>query len=196
MKKPEVEGFPSFKYTLIKTERLVLRASRKTDFKKWCEVRARNESYLKPFEPEWSDNWNTRRVFSRRVSRQEKEWINGLAYSYLVFERGSQDIIGGMNVNAVNRGAAQFASLGYWVSEDKQGQGLMSEAMSGIIFFCFYILNLDRLNAATLEKNEKSIRLLKSKGFEEEGFARKYIEIEGRRQDHLLFGLNKTGSGT
>ena len=64
------------------------------------------------------------------------------------------------------------------------------------VLLLFYILNLDRLNAATLEKNEKSIRLLKSKGFEEEGFARKYIEIEGRRQDHLLFGLNKTGSST
>ncbi|MAQ71880.1 MAG: 30S ribosomal protein S5 alanine N-acetyltransferase [Alphaproteobacteria bacterium] len=192
MIRPEVEGFPSFKYTLVKTERLLMRAPRKTDFKKWHDIRSANKEYLKPFEPEWSDNWNTRRVFSRRVNRQEKEWVNGLAYSFLLIEKGSQNIIGGININGINRGAAQFASLGYWISENMQGQGLMSEAMSAIIFFSFYILNLERLNAATLEKNEKSIQLLKSKGFEKEGFARQYVEIDGRRQDHILFGLNKT----
>ena len=189
--KPEIEGFPSFKYTAIKTPRLIMRAPRKTDFKDWCRVRGQNEKHLKPYEPEWSANWNTRRVFSRRVNRQEKEWCNALAYSFLICDRQSKDIIGGMNINAVNRGAAQFASLGYWIAEDWQGKGLMSEAMSAIIFFCFYILKLERINAATLEKNDRSINLLLSKGFEEEGLAKKYVEIDGVRRDHILFGLNK-----
>jgi len=31
--------------------------------------------------------------------------------------------------------------------------------------------------------------LLKSLGFEEEGYAKKYLQINGAWQDHVLFGL-------
>jgi ribosomal-protein-alanine N-acetyltransferase len=46
------------------------------------------------------------------------------------------------------------------------------------------------MNAATLPHNRKSQTMLLRLGFSEEGFAKKYIQIDGRRQDHILYGLD------
>ena len=45
------------------------------------------------------------------------------------------------------------------------------------------------LEAACLPSNEASIRLLRRSGFTEEGYARRYLKINGVWQDHLLFAL-------
>ena len=99
-------------------------------------------------------------------------------------------MIGGMNVNNICRGAAQYATLGYWISEDHQGQGYMSEALRLTLQFCFERLKLHRVNAACLPNNARSENLLRRAGFKHEGFAEKYISINGAWRDHVLYGLN------
>ena len=47
----------------------------------------------------------------------------------------------------------------------------------------------NRLEAACLPRNTASIRLLEKVGFSREGYARKYLCIDGRWQDHVLYGL-------
>jgi len=51
---------------------------------------------------------------------------------------------------------------------------------------------LHRLEAACLPANEPSRRLLARVGFTEEGHARAYLKINGRWEDHLLFGMVAT----
>ena len=48
---------------------------------------------------------------------------------------------------------------------------------------------LRRMEAACLPHNAASIRLLEKTGFEREGYAREYLCIDGRWQDHLLYAL-------
>jgi len=49
-------------------------------------------------------------------------------------------------------------------------------------------LHLHRLEAACIPVNLASIRLLTKCGFRQEGLARRYLKINGRWEDHLLFG--------
>lgn len=186
-----IEGFPSYKYTLIKTPHLSIRTPKKTDWQDWIEVRSRNKKHLTPFEPKWNEGWDERKWFTRKLARQEKEWKEDHGYAFLLFERPSGSLIGGININNVSRGAAQYGWLGYWIDKDKEGQSLMYEGLDAILRFSFSVLKLKRMNAATLKKNARSQKLLKRLGFEEEGFAKAYVEIDGVRQDHILFGLNK-----
>ncbi len=186
-----IEGFPSYKYTLIKTPRLALRAPRKTDWKDWIKVRSCNKNHLIPFEPKWNTGWDERKYFTQRLSRQEKEWKDDHAYAFLLFERPSGTLVGGININSVCRGAAQYGWLGYWIDVERQGQSLMYEGLDAVIRFGFSVAKLQRINAATLPNNMRSRKLLERLGFEEEGLAKAYVEIEGKRQDHVLYGLNK-----
>ena len=183
-------GWPP-EYPKLETERIYLRPPMDADNVLWRELRRRNQVYLQPFEPTWPENALLDSFFRRRLRYQQKEWLNDRNYSLLVFTRDDL-MIGGMNINNVSRGAAQFASLGYWIDKDHQNQGYMKDVLQLTLSFCFSFLRLERVNAATLPDNTASQRVLQRAGFIEEGFAKAYIQINGIRQDHVLFGLNKT----
>ena len=65
----------------------------------------------------------------------------------------------------------------------------MTAAVRAVITIAFDSLHLNRVEAACLPNNTASIRLLEKVGFAREGYARRYLCIDGRWQDHLLFGL-------
>lgn len=166
-----------------------LRPAELADYPQWADVRARNQEYLKPYEPAWPTACLTPEFFKRRIERLSREWAGDHTYAFLIFKKDGE-LIGGININNVTRGAGQMASLGYWLDESHQGQGLMSQAAHAALHYAFTVLGLARMNAATLVHNEKSRNMLLRLGFVEEGCARAYIQIDGRRQDHILYGLN------
>jgi ribosomal-protein-alanine N-acetyltransferase len=65
----------------------------------------------------------------------------------------------------------------------------MSAAVRALAPFAFETLKLRRVEAACLPRNLASIRLLEKAGFVREGYAREYLCIDGRWQDHLLYAL-------
>ncbi len=69
------------------------------------------------------------------------------------------------------------------------GKGYMAAAVRAVVVFAFDTLHLNRIEAACLPHNQASIGLLEKVGFRREGYARKYLCIDGRWQDHLLYGL-------
>ena len=62
-----------------------------------------------------------------------------------------------------------------------------------ILSFAFDDLKLRRVEAAALPGNARSIHLLEKCGFKREGYAREYLEINGVREDHILFGCLPQG---
>jgi len=173
----------------IKTLRLSLRPGELADFPQWKTVRQRSFPYLKPFEPTWPDGCLTADFFDRRVKRLASEWAHDRTYAFLIFLQDGT-LVGGININNVCRGAANYGSLGYWLDEQAQGNGYMTEAADAVLDYAFRVLHFSRMNAATLPHNHKSRAMLQRLNFAEEGFARNYIQIDGRRQDHVLYGLN------
>lgn len=180
---PQLEGF-----------RVDLRFPDLADYVPWADVRRRNQAFLTPYEPQWSSDALSQDFFIRRLKRQQQEWQAGRGAFFLIHHKISKDIIGGINLNDIRMGAARHASLGYWLDEDSQGQGYMTEAGLLVMNYAFGILNLRRLNAACLVDNQPSIKLLTTLGFEEEGFAKQYLQINGNWQDHRLFGLASSAS--
>jgi [ribosomal protein S5]-alanine N-acetyltransferase len=77
------------------------------------------------------------------------------------------------------------------MGREHAGKGLMTEAVGVIIPFVFDTLGLHRIHAAFLPDNAASRRVLEKNGFKEEGFAEKYLQIDGKWCDHVLFGLTR-----
>lgn len=174
----------------LETGELILRPARIEDCDEWIDVRRKNKAYLEPFEPCWPDGCLTEEFFIRRVERLNRDWRADYTYAFLIFEKENQALIGGININNVMRGAGQMGSLGYWIDEDYQGRGWMTQSTRAVLTFAFSSLRLARMNAATLPHNQKSRNMLARLGFVEEGFAKAYIQINGKREDHVLYGLN------
>lgn len=175
---PVLEGF-----------RIILKPPAMDDFKQWRQVRLENSDFLKPFQPEWAEDCLTKTGFEKRIAGKIREYNNGRGAFFVIHHKVSKKIIGAINLNDIRMGAAHHASLGYWVAKSWEGQGFMSEAGNLVIDHAFNILKLRRINAACLPNNHRSANLLLRLGFEEEGYAKAYLQINGRWQDHRLFGL-------
>ena len=82
-----------------------------------------------------------------------------------------------------------MANLGYWQGAPHEGNGYMREAVRTTCEWMFHMGGLERIEAGTLVDNQRSQALLRAVGFKEEGLARAYLQINGKRHDHVLFGL-------
>jgi len=173
----------------LEGERVFLRPAQPRDWREWAELRERSREFLTPWEPTWPADALTRASFLRRVRRQAAEWRGDEAYSFLVFERDSAKVAGGIGLTNVRRGVAQMGTMGYWVGRPFARRGYTSEAARLTLSFAFGQLGLHRVEAACIPTNEASRGVLEKVGFRHEGYARGYLRIDGRWADHLLFAI-------
>ena len=142
---------------------LRLRAPRLSDHAEWAELRERSRNFLAAWEPIWPADELSRESFRRRIKRYAEEMRRDEA-----------------------------ATLGYWIGAPYTQQGHMGAAVRLALSFAFGHLGLQRVEAACLPHNEASIRLLERVGFRKEGLARRYLCINGRWQDHVLYAILST----
>lgn len=166
-----------------------LRYPASADFDAWAELRGASRAFLTPWEPTWPHDDLTRPAYRRRLRRYARDTRDDRAYPFFIFETASGRLAGGLTLSNVRRGVAQTCSLGYWAGERFAGQGLISDAVRAILPFCFGTLGLHRVEAACLESNLPSRRVLAAAGFQGEGLARRYLRIDGQWRDHLLFAV-------
>ncbi len=172
--------------------RVILRMGDPADWRAWRFTREMSRDFLTPWEPTWPPNALHYGFFCGLLRRNWRDWRQGKAYAFLIFLRGQDNkagtLIGGINLNDVQRGIAQKGTLGYWMGQAYMGQGLMTEAGGLVCDFAFQTLRLHRIEAGCLPHNDASKALLKRLGFEEEGYAKAYLQINGKWQDHVLWG--------
>lgn len=168
-----------------------LRHPRPEDYQAWAQLRHESRAFLEPWEPIWPVDDLDRSSYRLRLKRYAQDISADFAYPFFIFLARERQLVGGINLSNIRRGVAQTATIGYWMGASYAGQGLMTHALRGVIHFAFADLMLHRLEAACLPENEPSRRLLLRAGFEEEGYARRYLKIAGRWQDHRLFGLSR-----
>jgi ribosomal-protein-alanine N-acetyltransferase len=166
-----------------------LRTPQMGDFPVWASLREESRAFLTPWEPTWPMDDLTRASFRRRIRRYIQDIREDSAYPFFVFRTDDNAFLGGITLSNVRRGVTQSASLGYWIGETYAKQGFMNAAVSAAMPFVFDQLRLHRLEAACLPSNTASIRLLEKVGFTREGFARRYLRINGVWQDHFLYAM-------
>ena len=173
----------------IRGERVLLRAPTSSDYPQWAKLREDSRAFLAAWEPIWPADDLTKMSFRRRIKRYQREIRNGTGYPFFVFSPDGETLFGGLTLAQVQRGVTQSSVLGYWMGAPYAGKGFMTAAVRAVIGFAFDSLHLNRVEAACLPNNTASIRLLEKVGFAREGYARRYLCIDGRWQDHLLYGL-------
>ena len=143
-----------------------------------------NRSRLRPLEPDRPDDFYTVEFQRDRLSGQlEGRWLFGIV--------DGDELAGTIGVNNTIRGPLQSANIGYWIDRPRQGRGLATSAVAGVVEFAFGEAGLHRVEAGTLPDNIASQRVLEKNGFERIGLARRYLLIGGEWRDHILFQKTK-----
>lgn len=164
-----------------------LRPPQSGDHAEWAALRETSRAFLTPWEPIWPSDDLTRSSFRRRLKRYADDQRNDLAYAFMIFRSADDALVGGITLANVRRGVAQAGSIGYWIGEPFARHGYMTAAVRALMSFSFQTLRLHRLEAACIPSNAASVGLLERAGFTREGYARRYLCINGIWQDHLLY---------
>jgi [ribosomal protein S5]-alanine N-acetyltransferase len=168
---------------------VVLRPIRYSDRKDWERVRARNTGWLQqweatrpPGEPEVAPL--TFRGMVRDLRRQASA---GRCLPLVLSVR--DEFAGQITVNNIVGGSARFASVGYWIDRRFAGRGYMPIAVALTSDYCLFGLRLHRLEIAIRPENTASLRVVEKLGYEEYGYAARYLHIDGDWRDHRLFSI-------
>lgn len=168
----------------LETSRLILRSPKASDAEALVHFYKINSKHLSPWETALD-------LKPAAVKSMFKTWAKerrmGASVRFFIFTRENpNEIIGLCNFTQIFRGGFQACYLGYKLSKKHEGQGLMKEALEASIHFMFNEIGLHRIMANYMPKNIRSANLLSNLGFRIEGYAPKYLLINGAWEDHVL----------
>jgi len=119
-------------------------------------------------------------VTSKYESGGEPEW--GIVY------KGDRRFVGTCGIVSWEPHHAR-AELGYALSRDYWGRGLMAEAVGAMISFGFRAMNLNRVEARCIAENVASARAMEKAGMVYEGTLRQRELIKGEHRDIKVYSI-------
>ncbi|MDD9891306.1 MAG: GNAT family N-acetyltransferase [Gammaproteobacteria bacterium] len=151
-----------------------------------------NEEHLKKWSPSVPKGHHTIESWQRRLTERELEHKGGLSAHFIGTDEEESHVIGSCSLSNIVRGVFQACHMGYSIAERYQGQGYMKKIVRHAISYAFNDMKLHRIMANHMPENERSAALLKSLEFEREGYAKDYLLINGKWEDHVLNALINT----
>jgi [ribosomal protein S5]-alanine N-acetyltransferase len=176
------EQFPS-----LETERLVLRAVRPSD------VTAVYALFSDPIVTRYYglETFTDFEQAAQRVAAHRQNYQRRRGIRWAITRRDDNDMLIG-TIGLMNMRANSFnAAIGYDLAPAYWRRGIMSEVVTAVLDFSFYVMALNRIEAFVVPENTPSINLLQKLGFTNEGLMREYGYWERKFHDLYLFSLLK-----
>lgn len=150
-------------------------------------LQLRNKDFFIKTAPTQPENFYTLDAQLEYIKNGIQQQENGQRYGFGIFLKENDLLVGNIMLAAIIRGPLQSCIMGYSLDQQYNDRGYTSEAVRLVLDFAFNELKLFRVEAGVMPSNIGSIRVLEKAGFVREGLTRKNIEINGKREDHLLF---------
>lgn len=165
-----------------------LRVAKMRDSKQLEKLILGNRPWLRPWEatnPESPNSFDVRGQL-RGLLRQLDDQ-SGMPF---VIEVQGQ-VQGQLNVANVMYGSVSSAVLGYWVSPEVAGRGVMPVSVALVTDYLMDQVGLHRVEINVRPENAASLRVIQKLGFRYEGLKQRYIHINGDWRDHYVFAITK-----
>ncbi|MFM2590223.1 ribosomal protein S5-alanine N-acetyltransferase [Vibrio sp. TBV020] len=168
---------------------IVIRTAEPTDGKLISNYFKTNRAHLKEWEPKREDAFYTESGWTQRLVKLNELHRMGLGYYILILHRESKEMLGTVSFSNLSRFPFHACNLGYSLADSAQGRGVMTRAVKLAVSYMFEIQNMHRIMASYMPRNKRSEQVLERVGFQKEGFAEKYLLINGQWEDHNLTSL-------
>lgn len=145
----------------------------------------RNRTYLREWLP-WVDGTqssaDTANFIASAVKQHEE--TNGF-HMGIWFKHSLVGVVGLHELNAQHR----KTSLGYWLSEDMQGRGIISKAVHAVVEHLIRDLKMNRVEIKCAIENRKSRAIPERLGFKLEGTLRDVEWLGDHFNDHAVYAV-------
>lgn len=165
-----------------------LRPLRRRDQSAWMALRALNSTWLEPWDATSPvPVQGPRPTFGEFVRALNRQARSGSALPFALDFEGR--LVGQLTVSSVTYGSLCSAAIGYWVSRDVAGRGIMPTAVALATDHCFGPVGLHRVEVNIRPENAPSLRVVEKLGFRDEGLRERYLHIGDEWCDHRTFAL-------
>jgi ribosomal-protein-alanine N-acetyltransferase len=172
--------------TVYETERLILKALDKSYTELVIDYYLRNKLFLEEWEDLKTEEFYTKQYQEEQLDKELSKIENKSSFRLWLFKKEDLSrIIGSVGFNNIVRGAFLSCHLGYKLDKDEINKGYITEAIQKGIEIMFNEFGLHRIEANIMPKNKCSLRVVEKLGFYNEGFAYKYLKINGKWEDHI-----------
>ncbi|WP_108652151.1 GNAT family N-acetyltransferase [Dongshaea marina] len=148
-----------------------------------------NQRHLSPWEPRKPPQAMNLGFWTQFLLNTNQQYAEGSLLPLTALTPDESQVIATCNFSNIVYGVFQACHLGYSVAASHQGKGIMYEVATAAIEYLFERYQLHRIMANYIPTNQRSAVLLKRLGFVKEGYAKSYLKINGRWQDHVLTSL-------
>lgn len=176
-------------FPILMSKHLIIRIPTPQDAQKLRDYYWQNRTHLANWEPLRQQSFYSVPWWVHRIEQIQEEFREASAVGFVAFTKDEGKVVAIANFSNIIQGVFQSCNLGYSVDAQFQGKGIMSEFLTAVLDFIFENLGLHRVMASYIPVNKRSGALLERLGFEREGYARKYLKIAGKWQDHVLTSL-------
>jgi ribosomal-protein-serine acetyltransferase len=146
-----------------------------------------NRPHLAAFLP-WVDNMQTVENVSAYLKACEALYKDGREISFIIFNKNvAAGRIGIHHINAMNKTGA----IGYWLSKDAVGKGIITKACIILTGLGFQQLGLNRIEIKAAVENLKSQAIPERLGFAKEGLLRQAEWVNDEFVDLYLYAMLK-----
>ena len=173
-------SFSSF--PTLRTPRLILREILPEDADALFRIRSdeRVMKYLgRPLQKDLSESL-------QMIANIRQFFANNEALTWAVSLHESPVLIGTIGFWKMDK-AHHRAEIGYALNADYWRRGIMDEAMSAAIEYCFKVLDFHSIEANTDPNNEASGRILEKHGFVQEAYFRENFYLNGKFLDSRIY---------
>lgn len=151
------------------------------------EIVAANRNYLRTWLT-WIDYAQTVDFiynFAKGSMQRNKE---GIEYSFVIME--NKTVVGRIGIYKIDK-QNKIGEIGYWIAENQQGRGLVTESCKALLLFCFDELNLNRIEIKCGTENLKSQKIPELLHFTKEGILRQAEWIQEKYIDLYIYSYLK-----
>jgi ribosomal-protein-alanine N-acetyltransferase len=173
----------------IQTERTELILLTPDNAHLFLAYQLKNKDRLAPWEPTREIDYFSDKLSLERAEAAQNDFKNGSAIRFIAIDRESKQVAAVCNFTCITREPSLSCMLGYSVSAEFEGKGIMLEVVTAGIAYVFDTLGLHRITASYMPTNLKSAKLIQKLGFEREGFAKSYLRIAGKWEDMIVCSL-------
>lgn len=173
----------------LHTDSIYLRPLTWEDAAELLELRRRNHEFFQLFEPIRPASYLTLEGQQELIAQAMSDFAKQTAFAFGVFLRDNDQMIGRVALSNVARGAWQNATLGYFLDKELNGKGYTTAAVGLALRYAFTDGQLHRVQAGVMPRNLGSIRVLEKNGFRYEGLSLRYLQINGKWEDHNMYAI-------
>jgi len=147
----------------------------------------KNRSYLRQWLP-WLDSINGIEDSSRFIQHNERLHKQGKGIQFFIFYHNQLAGVAGFH----NRDSLyRKADIGYWLDEELNGKGIMTNCVIALLKFGFSDLNLRKIGIRCAIENRKSRNIPERLGFELIATRKQCEWLYDHYVDHAIYSLER-----